>query len=165
MKKIFYLINVLILIASMTSCTGYKPIFGSSNVMYKINNYKIEDNKKLGNIIYSKFYQLSKSSKNNPAAKGIDLLISLKKNKTSTAKDSSGKILEYKINIDTKIIVKDYLSGDEILNQTYSSSGSYRVQDQHSETISLENKTIENLINLLFQEFLIKFYDKMERKW
>ena len=164
MKKIFYTINIIIIIISMTSCTGYKPIFSSSNVLFKINNYKIKDNKKLGNKIYSKIYLLSKSNKNNPAAKSIDLIIGVKKNKTATAKNSTGKILEYRINIDTKILVKDYLTEDEILNQNYSSSASYRVQDQYSETLSLENKTIENLINLSFQEFLISLSDKIKTK-
>jgi len=60
MKKIFYTINIIIIIISMTSCAGYKPIFSSSNVLFKINNYKIKDNKKLGNKINSKIYILSK---------------------------------------------------------------------------------------------------------
>jgi len=162
MKKIFYLICILILTVNMYACTGYKPIFGSSNIEFKIANYKIEENKKLGNKIYSKLYLLSKSNNKNSAAKSIDILISSKKAKNETVKDSSGKILEYRINIDTKIVVKDFLSSSKILNQTFSSSASYRVQDQHSETIALENRTIENLINLTYQEFLIKFSDKMK---
>ncbi len=161
MRKIFCLINALILVISMSACAGYKPIFSSSNLSFKIANYNMEDNRKLGNIIYSKFYQLSESSKNDPAAKIIDLLIGVKKSKNATTKNSAGKILEYRINIDTKIVVKDFLTNDEVINQTFSSSASFRVQDQHSETIALENKNIENLINLSFHEFLIKFNDKM----
>ena len=44
---------------------------------------------------------------------------------------------------------------DEILNKTFSYSSAYNVQDQHSETIKLENKSIEIIINKTYQELLI----------
>ena len=77
-------------------------------------------------------------------------------NKLATAKNSSGKILEYKINIVTNIILKDFLTNAEMLNYNFSSSSSYRVQDQYSETKKIEDKTIENLINNTYQNLLIK---------
>ena len=61
MKKVIYLIIPLILLSCINACSGYKPIFGSSNLQFEIADYVIEGNKKLGNEIYSKLYNLSNS--------------------------------------------------------------------------------------------------------
>ena len=60
MKKIIYLLIPLILLIYINACSGYKPIFGSSNIsniQFKIADYSIKGNKKLGNQIYSKLYK------------------------------------------------------------------------------------------------------------
>ena len=44
--------------------------------------------------------------------------------------------------------------------KTSPSSSVYKVQDQYSETIKLENQTIENLINKTYQDLLIKTFRK-----
>ena len=50
------------------------------------------------------------------------------------------------------------LTGNTIVDAciTYNYSISYKVQDEHSETIKLENKTIEDLINKIYQNLLIE---------
>ena len=156
MKKIIYPIILLIILININACVGYKPIFSSSNLQFEIADYLIKGNKKLGNQIYSKLYNLSKSNKNNPAAQSIYILIDISKSKDSTAKNSAGKILEYKVILNTIIIVKNFLTDDEILNKNFTSFSSYKVQDQHYETVKLENKTIENLLNKIYQDLLIK---------
>ena len=78
------------------------------------------------------------------------------KNKDATAKDGAGKILEYKITLNSNIIIKDYLTNDEILNRSFSYSSTYKVQDLYSETKKLENKSIINLINKTHQNLLFK---------
>ena len=40
-------------------------------------------------------------------------------------------------------------------------TSSYKVQDQHSETVKLENQTIENLINTTCQDLLIKLSENL----
>ena len=69
MKKITSLIVLFILLVFINACTGYKPIFGSSNLQFEITDYLIEGDKKLGNQIYSKLYNLSKSNKNQEGIK------------------------------------------------------------------------------------------------
>ena len=59
MKKISYLLISLIFLINISACTGYKPIFGSSNLEFKIADYSISGDKKLGNKIYVKLYSLS----------------------------------------------------------------------------------------------------------
>ena len=140
----------------ISACAGYKPIFSSTNWQLEIVDYSIKGNKKLGNQIYSKLYNLSRSDKKNSEAKNIYLLINTSKEKNATAKDSTGKILGYRINLSTTITIKDVMTGNEILNENFSYSSVFKAQDQYSETIKLENKNIENLIDKTYQDALIK---------
>ena len=156
MKRITFLIFTIILIISISGCAGYKPIFQSANLQFKITNYAIEGNKVLGNKIYSNLRNLTKSLPDDQNIKNIDILISISKDKSATSKNSAGKILEYKILISAKIIVSDSIASNQILNQTFISSSTYKVQDQYSETVKLENKSTEDLINKINQELLIQ---------
>ena len=157
MKKIIFLTVISIILSILnTSCTGYKPIYGTSNFNFKIEKHSIKGNEKLGNLIYRKLNNISASNKNNQNAQGINLFIETKKERTPTVKSSTGKILEYKINLNTNITIKDFLTEKVLLNQNFNYSISYKVQDAHSETKKLENKNIENLIDKTYQDILIK---------
>jgi len=156
MKKIIYLFLILFSTTLINGCAGYKPIFSSTNLNFKISDYTVEGDKVLGNKIYSKLYSLSSPGKEDPSIKIISMLIDSSKTKSPTSKDTAGKILEYKIILTTKIQVKDFATKNNILDQTFTSSISYRVQDQFSETVTLENKSLENLINKTYEEILIK---------
>ena len=156
MKRISYLLIAVVVVANIFACSGYKPIFGSSNFKYKIADYLILGEKKLGNKIYSKLNFLSKNNKNTDDAKDIYISINVVKNKNETSKDSTGKTLYYKINLSTTVVIKNYITNEEILNEKLTFSSSYKVQNQYSETLVIENKTIENLINKTYEELLIK---------
>ena len=161
MKKISYLLISLVLLVNIGACTGYKPIFSSSNLEFKIADYSIVGNKKLGNQIYSRLYNLSQSSKKTSQMKKIYILINVSKDKNATAKNSAGKILAYKINLTTNITVNDFITDNQILNESFVFSSSYKVQNQHSETIKLENRSIENLINETYQDLLVKLSENI----
>ena len=161
MKKITSHIVLFILFILINSCTGYKPIFSSSNLQFEIANYSLEGDEKLGNQIYSKLYNFSRSNKNQEGITSIFLTINVVKEKNATVKDSAGKILDYKISLNTAVKVKNYLTNDEILDNKFTLSSSYKVQDQYSETIQLENKSTENLINQTYQELLIKLSESI----
>ena len=164
MKKITYLIFAFIVLIFISECAGYKPIFGSTNIQFDIADYSIKGDKIIGKKIYSRLHGLSKSEKNDQNITSVKFLIDTLKNKEATAKDNVGKILEYKITIKTKIITTDFITDEKILNQTFISSLTYKVQDQHSDTIKLENKSVENLINKIFQEILIKLSHNITTK-
>ena len=155
MKKIFYLTFLISLFIFVNDCTGYKPIFGSTSLQFEISNYDIEGDKILGNKLYSKLSNLSKSKKVSSDTKNLNLLINVSKAKNATSKDSSGKILEYKINLNTKIKITDFITGKKLLEQNFNSSLNYKIQDQYSDTIKLENQTIENLLNKTLQEIIV----------
>ena len=155
MKKITYIIIAIIFLTFINACAGYKPIY-TTNLQFKIVDYSIKSNKKLGRQIYYKLYNLSKSSKNNAEVQSVIITIDTTKEKEAPAKDSTGKILEYRIILNSNIIIKDYLTDDKLLNKTFSYSSAYKTQDQHTETIKLENKSIKDLINKTYQDLLIK---------
>ena len=161
MKKIFNLFISLILLINIYACSGYKPIFSSSDVQFKIADYSIIGNKELGNQIYSKLYNVSRAHENTSEIKNIYVLINVSKNKNATIKNNAGKILAYKIDLSSTFIIKDFITGTQILNESFTFSSSYKVQDQYSETIKLENMSIENLVNKIYQELLIKLSENI----
>ena len=156
MKKISYLFLLLFILINTAACNGYKPIFSSSNLKFKIADYSISGDKNLGNQIYSKLYDLSRSTKKTSESKNIYILIDTSKKKNATAKDSAGKILGYKINLSALITIKDVMTGSEILSENFSFSSTYKAQDQYFETVKLETQTTQNLINNIYQDLLIK---------
>ena len=156
MKKIVAPIFSLILLIFINGCAGYEPIFGSTNLQFEIADHSIEGNKILGNKIYSKVYTLSKSNKDNQNLRNVDLVIKVSKDKNVTVKDSAGKILEYKITLNTDVKITDFVTKDKILDQIFISSLTYKVQNKYSDTVNLENKSIENLLNKTYQELVIR---------
>ena len=160
MKKIYLIISFLILIC-IYSCAGYEPIFSSSNLEFKITDYVIKGDKKLGKQIYSKLYNLSKYNESNPDSKNIFISIDISKEKESTAKNSSGEILEYKISVNGNIEIKDFLTDKTVLNYNTTSFLSYKVQYQYSDTVKLENRTLENLINKIYQDLIVQMSSNM----
>ena len=155
MKKILYPIFIIAAFILINQCAGYKPIFSTTNLQFKIAEHEIKGNKLLGNKLYSRLHILSKSKNNEQNIRNITLILNVKKTKSATSKDSSGKILEYKINLNTKIKITDFITGKQLLEQNFNSSLNYKIQDQYSDTIKLENQTIENLLNKTLQEILI----------
>ena len=164
MKKITYLIFTIVFLISISGCSGYKPIFASKNLQFNISEYSIEGNKILANKIYSKLYRLSNAEKDDQNVRNIGLLIKVSKDKKATSKDNAGKILEYKITLNTEVKVTDSITDDKILNEIFISSITYKVQSQYSDTINLENTSVENLINKIYQELLIKFSENIVAK-
>ena len=156
MKKITHPIFLFILLIFINGCVGYESIFGSTNLQFEIADYSIEGNKILGNKIYSKLYSLSKSKKDDQNLRRVDLVIKVSKDKNVTTKDSAGKILQYKITLNTDIKVTDFITKDKILNQIFVSSLTYKVQDKYSDTVDLENRSIEDLLNKTYQELVTR---------
>ena len=122
MKKITYPIFSFILLIFIRGCTGYKPIFSSTNLQFDIADYSIEGNKILGNKIYSKLYNLSRTIENTAEIQKIYITINVSKNKNATAKNSTGKVLAYRINLSTEVKIKDVETGNQILSESFVSS-------------------------------------------
>ena len=164
MKKLTFLIISGILFLYVNACTGYTPIYSSSKFNFKIENHSIEGEERLANLIYRKLYNVSLSNKDNQNLQSISLSVKTTKEKKPTVKNSSGKILEYEITLNTNIVINDFYTDKVILNQNFNYSISYKVQDEHSETIKLENQNIENLVDKTYQDTLIRISDILESK-
>ena len=164
MKKNTFTILLIVLLIFITGGSGYKPIFSSTNLEFNIANYSLEDNKTLGEKIYSRLKRASKLNGNNENVRKIDILIKASQNKKATAKDTSGKILQYKISLNIDVKIKDYLTEDEILNDTYSSSFTYKIQKQYSDTLKLEERSINQLVDKTYQQILIKLSENIITK-
>jgi len=166
MKKTVYLVISIILFIFASSCAGYKPIY-TAEFDFEIADYSIINDKKIGKKIYSKLYNLSKrNSKNDKNVQGYKITIKIDtvKDKVAMSKDTAGKVLEYKITLTSDIQIEDYFSGDKILNQSFSDSSVYPVQTEYSETIKIENRNVENIVDKIFQKLLIKMSDNLISK-
>ena len=104
---------------------------------------------------------MSKKTNSSRDLRNVFLEIRSSKEKNATAKNTAGKTLEYKISVNINIFIRDHISKEEIMNQNFSSSTSYKVQDQLSETKKLENKSIEDLIERIFQDILVKLSENI----
>ena len=118
----------------------------------------------MGNLIYRKLNNISLSNKNNLDLRSIALSIETTKERKPTVKNSVGNILEYEITLNTDIIINDFLTDKTILKQNFNYSIPYKVQDEHSDTLELENQNIENLINKTYQDALIKISQAIKSK-
>ena len=156
MKKITFLTISIILFFYVNACTGYTPIYSSQNFNFKIEDYSIKGEERLANLIYRKLRNISSSNKDDQTVQSISISIETKKERKATVKNSAGKILEYEISLNTNIIINDFLTDKKILDQNFNYSISYRVQDEHSETIKLEKHNIANLVDKTYQDALIK---------
>ena len=67
---------------------------------------------------------------------------------------NTGLVLEYKINLDTKVEALDYVTNKSILKQDFNSSLNYKIQSRYSDSLTLEGKTIDDLIEQTYQNIL-----------
>ena len=163
MKKINYLVTFLTLLIIINGCSGYKPIFNSGNVNFQISESLIEGEEFLGKLILSKLQNLSDQSKKKQNRKNINLYINVETNKNVAARDSAGKIKGYKITLSANVKINDYLTNKEILNNTFSSSISYIKQKSYSDTVDVEKKVINDLINNAYQKLLIQLTQNINK--
>lgn len=159
MRINFHSIIPFILLIFVMGCAGYKPIFNSENLQFEISEYELNGNKVLGKKIYSQLHNLSKGKKNDKGKRSIILKINTKKTKNPTVKDSSGKIQEYKIILDVNLEVINYLTNSQIFKQSFVNSTTYEVQNEISETIKLENQSLNDLMDKSYKDILIRLIE------
>ena len=160
MKKKYLILFTLFLIL-LSGCVGYEPIFSTSKIKFTIKEFTIKGNKELGNKIYSKLYNLTRSQNDPTNTTPINIIINSSKSKKEGAKSTSGNTLEYKITLTTKIVINNQQTKNQILNQTFESSTIYKKQDEYSDSIILENKSIDDLINKTYQDILLRIGERI----
>ena len=137
------------------SCGGYKPIFNSTNLNFEISSHLVSGDIRLGNQLYTKINKSAQKNKDQKSPYNFNIFINILKNKEATVKNTTGKILEYKIILNTNFKAEDAFTKEEFINSQLTYSTTYKIREKHFDTIKAENKAVENLIDKIYQELLI----------
>ena len=145
MKNVFLILIFFVL----TQC-GFKPIFSSKEVNFKIK--KIESNEKI-EIIENRLSNLI----NADPKFFYDLVIDYSETKTTLSKDSQGKslLLRIKIKINLKVIENDKV----LLEKDYFSNFDYQNLDKKFELSEYENEIRKNMFDEIANKILIDLID------
>ena len=144
-KKKFILL--IIILFSLNGC-GYSPIF-SKKINFSIIELAISGDKKINKIIINRldYYKESKSEKS------FSIIINNSLNRQISSKDSKGNPKTFRINVISKIKVKD--SNDEINETIISKSINYDNKSNKFDLKKYENETIKNFGNKISEEIII----------
>ena len=144
-KKNF--IFLVILLFSLNGC-GYSPVF-SKKINFSIIELAVSGDKKINKIIINRlnYYKESKSEKL------FSIIINNKLDKQISSKDTKGNPKTFRINIESKIKVKD--SNGEINETIISKSINYDNKSNKFDLKKYENETIKNFGNKICDEIII----------
>ena len=142
-KKVFFYLLILFFISSC----NYKPLFNEDRLNnFKFKNIQIKGDKRIVQILINKL-GASKFQNGN-----LDLSIEGKKKVSVSNKSSSGKILEYKVNLTFEIDVKTNIDQKILYSKIISKNQSFKNSDNYSDTISNEKKVIDNISNNISEQ-------------
>jgi len=149
-KKILILIFISF---TATSC-GYAPIYSDKNATdFEITDFKIDGNSKVNNIIKSKLQEYF----NNQSMKKYLVNIKTSFDKTSAAKDVTGKTTDFKFTINLKLnYIKTDLDNskkEKIIN--FSESQIIRREQNNYEQGNYENILIKNMTEILINKVIL----------
>ena len=145
LKKNFILL--IIILFSLNGC-GYSPVF-SNKSNFSIIELAVSGDKKKNKIIINRlnFYKESKSEKL------FSIIINNKIDKQISSKDTKGNPKTFRINIISKIKVKD--SNGKINETTISKSINYNNKSNKFDLKKYEAEIIKNFANKISEEIII----------
>ena len=150
MNKLF--IKYLTILIFISSC-GYNPIFSNKNSNFSIKEVSSTGNKKLNIIIKNKL----NNYQGIDAEKAISVSINTNLNKEISSKDTKGNPKTFRIEVKSKVIIKD--SNGNIKEKLFSKSTSYNNLANKFELKKFENETAKNLAEKISEEIVIYLYD------
>ena len=146
--RFIYLSFVLIFFSIITSC-GYQPMLNENYKKFNIKVFNIDGDQRIGQILRNNIaHNIQKKSD------GLVLNVLAKKNKGVTNKSSTGKILEYSLNISFDLIAYKSPGRKIILEKTFSQSRNYKASDLYSNTLNAERKITDEMIESLANEII-----------
>ena len=138
-------ISLIILLLIFNQC-GFKPIFSNQDINFKIGKIEFNQvNKSIQNRI--------KNIENNNPKFIYDLEINLMDNKSTISKDSRGKPLLLRYNVELKLVVKE--NNQIVFNKIYKDDFDYQNLDKKFELKSYEEKIKEDILNQIVNKILI----------
>ena len=144
-KKNFILL--IIFIFFLNGC-GYSPVF-SKKTNFSIIELAVKGDKKINKIIINKL----NNYKGLAAEKSFLVIINNKLDKQISSKDSKGNPKTFKINVISKIKVKN--SNGEIYETMFSKSINYDNKSNKFDLKKYENETVKNFGNKISEEIII----------
>ena len=147
---------ILIFFFFLLSNCGFKVLDNS-----KINNFSIKEIQTSGNKRINfkiKNNLLVNSSKSNEY--NLIININTKKIKSIKEKNIKNEITKYEISLNTTVKCNLIASGEDF-EFNFSATGDYLVGDNYSDTIANEKKLIDNLVEDISDQVLIKIRSKL----
>ncbi len=146
MTKFF--VKYLTILIFISGC-GYSPIFSKKNSNFSINEIVFSGNNNLNRLINNKL----NTYKNQNTNKIFSLSINTNSRKEISSKDSKGNPKTFKIEVKSKILIKD--SEGEIKEKLFIRSASYNNRSDKFELKKFENQTTKNLAIKISEEIII----------
>ena len=142
MKKKYILLTSLLIISLLTAC-GYKPVYSSKDFIFKISEIK-HDNNKIDNQIARSL----KSISNDNATNSLDFALSSKKEKIIVSKNKNGDPEIYELKIFVNVLVKDK-------QKTFLSKQVYNNSENKFELNEYEIQIEKQIITKIIDEIII----------
>lgn len=139
-----------LLVFYFISACSYQPIFSGKKVDFGIKNLKFDKNNST-DVKINRILNNYKDLKNKK--KIIDLIITSKINKITTAKDKNGDPKSYRIELIVKTIVK---KNNEIINNSeFNKSHDYNNKTNKFDLKNFENSIIDGFTEKIAEEIVV----------
>ena len=144
-KKIFYCLIFLILLGNC----NYKPLINNNQLSnLKFKNIQTSGDKRIVQLVVNKL-NTSKDETGN-----LNLSINGEKKIDVSNKATTGKILEYSINLTYNIEVEDKKIRKIIFSKTISKTRTFKASSNYSGTIDSEKKIIDNISSAVAKQII-----------
>ena len=154
MKKINIFIILILLPLLFLGC-GYKKINDTNIESIYVKNINLTGDKRVAYFLKNELMLIS----NNSGKNILNIDLSIEKNKTINSKDKQARPTKYDISLLVDLDVKDK-NKMKIFTRQFSKTISYDVAKNHSDTINIEKKNLENITNQIADEIVsfLKLY-------
>ena len=125
---------------------------------FSIKSFNIEGNKRLAQILKNNLVS-SKNKSNN-----LILNINARKNRSIAHKDSTGKIIEYNLQISFDLIAIESVSRKKVLSKTFTLDSNYKASDLYIDTLNREKKIVNELTEAIATQILTNLSLAYEEK-
>ena len=149
-----------ILFLSFLSSCGYQSLLNENSKKISIKSFNIEGNKKLAQILKNNLV----SSRSRDKSNNLTLDINARKNRSIVHKDSTGKIIEYNLRISFDLTATESVSQKKVLSKTFTLDRNYKASNLYIDTINIEKKIINELIESIATQILTTLSLAYEKK-
>ena len=145
---------ILIFAIFLTGC-GFKIVNQNYLNDYKLTEVNIEGDNRISYLLKNKLKIFKQTG-----SKDLKIDITINKIKNINEKNIQNQITKYGIMI--TVNVKFYIAEKNLMdNFTITKSGVYSVNDRYSETVNIEKRLVENMVNNINEQILRNLRTKL----